>query len=423
MNKVFQNIQDSLSSYQNSKILVAVSGGLDSMVLLNALKALNHEPIALHVNYHLRGEESDGDEAFIREKCSLLNIQLLVKNIPLAEVLDEEGGNLQNKARTERYDWFEKTAKQFGDAIVLLGHHKDDQIETFLLQLFRGAGMRGLSAMPKTRDLFVRPLLDINRSEILEFAKRNDIPWREDSSNSSLKYSRNKLRQEYIPLIENNIPTIHSDIIEMIKVFQTNYLTLQHDAGKIAMQVIHHGHFDIESLDAWNDEFLIEVLRQVNLPIQIHSELRKLAQSVNNKFIAIEHQHGNRIVKTDNKLEFVNTSEPWTPQVIIEKVNELPANFNKDFIYLDATKIKGSLRLRLWQDGDKIAPIGVKGSQLVSKILHDVKMSTGARENYHILCDDNEIHWCPGYKVGRNAIATSNKVQILKCSITCKESV
>lgn len=423
MDRLLENIKSSLAEFSGAQLFMAVSGGVDSMVLLNALKMLGHEPIALHVNYHLRGEESEGDELFIREYCKTNNIELLVKSIDLNEILEKEGGNLQNKARTVRYNWFREVAEQYDNGLVLLGQHENDQIETFLLQLFRGAGMRGLSAMLKTRDIFVRPLLGCTREEILDFAKSHNIHWREDSSNTSLKYSRNRLRNEFIPVMEEAVPSLQSDIVSLVKVFQENYLATQTEAEKAVSEIQNLDSININSLESWEDEFLIEVLRQLNIPTTIYAELKKLINAENNKFIPFEHPDFERIVKVDGRLILERKKSILIPELVVESVQEIPETFDKETIYLDEDKLSGPLKLRKWKEGDKIASLGVEGSQLVSKILHDTKLPLMERENFYVLCDEKDIHWCPGLKVGGNAIATSSTIRILKCSLTYKESV
>ena len=422
MNKLFQNIQACLGPVGKSPIFVAVSGGVDSMVLLHATKILNYNPIALHVNYQLRGKESDDDDAFVREQCSRLNIEFHVKKVHLNKILKEEGGNLQNRARTLRYAWFKETAKHFNnDSIVLLGQHKDDQIETFLLQLFRGAGMRGLSAMPSKRDIFIRPLLKIDRSEILQFAKNNDIEWREDNTNSSLKYSRNKLRNEFIPFMEQRVPSVEKDILFLVNLFQVHYRSLQMKAQQKVSKIFEGDSVSFEELKTWDDTLLIEVLRQLKIAPQIIREIKKLMRSENNKYIDIEHKYFERILSINGTLKFIRKSNFPLVSLLIEHIQELPHTFDKDCIYLDEKKLSGPLRLRRWKKGDKIASLGVKGSQLVSKILHNAKVPAMERENYYVLSDDLQIHWCPRFKIGRNALATEESNQIIKCSITYKE--
>ncbi|MFZ9027533.1 MAG: tRNA lysidine(34) synthetase TilS [Crocinitomicaceae bacterium] len=423
MDKLLKNIESSIAEFSNAQLFVAVSGGVDSMVLLNAIKILGHDPIALHVNYHLRGQESEGDELFIRVYCKTNNIKLFVKSIDLNEVLEKEGGNLQNKARTVRYNWFREVAERYDNGIVLLGQHENDQIETFILHLFRGAGMRGLSAMLKTRDIFVRPLLDCSREDILDFARSHNIEWREDSSNTSLKYSRNRLRNEFIPVMEEAVPSFQKDIIRLVKVFQENYLTTQKEAEKTVSDILKLDTINIDSVESWEDEFLIEVLRQLNIPIPIYEELKKLIHTENNKFIPIEHEVYERIVKFENHLVLDRKKSLLLPDLLIESVKEIPEIFDKGSIYLDQDKLSGELRLRRWKEGDKIASIGVKGSQLISKILHDAKVAKKDREDFFVLCDDVDIHWCPNLKVGRNAIASTSTNRILKCSLIYKESV
>lgn len=422
MNNLRDHIAQKLDEYHNQSIYVAVSGGLDSMVLLHITQQLGYTPTALHVNYHLRGEESNQDQKFIENYCTSHQIPFLINEVELADILKTEGGNLQQTAREYRYNWFREILDKDEKAVILLAHHRDDQIETFFLQAFRGAGILGLSAMPFKKDNYLRPLLNISREEILDYAQKEKIDWREDSSNASLKYNRNKLRHEFIPYMEIKIPTLKADVSLLISLFQENYSAIQNKVLPIVSKVNDSGSMSVDLIRSLNDEELNELLRQLKIPIQMRGEVKKLADAENNKRIRLEGTLF-QLVKSDDVLRLVESKGKFDSAVLkIETLKDLPESFGKNEIYLDADKVQGELTLRNWKEGDRIYPIGLSGSQLISKVLHDQKVLPELRQHIQVLCDEKDILWCPGHKVGRTALATQNSKRILKCSITYKES-
>lgn len=421
--KLIDHINSKLNDVKGKDIFVAVSGGIDSMVLLFALNKLRLDPTALHVNYNLRDEESRGDEQFIEAFCNEHNISFEVRNVDLKTALNTNGGNLQQRAREIRYNWFEEIIQSNKNAIVLLGHHRDDQIETFFLQAFRGAGMLGLASMPEIKNKYKRPLLQVSRNEIEIFAREENISWREDSSNQSLKYNRNKLRHEFIPLMKDSVPTLKEDVSTLISLFQENYQIIQNKITPIVRESLKNETIPIETLNTLDDEELCEFLRQHNLNLRLKDDIRKLLLAENNKQIPVSHLLYSSLVKSEDTIRLVrNSNEDIKPTLNIEKVEALPDDFDKDSVYLDPDRIEGELKLRRWRESDRIASIGVPGSQLISKILHDNKVLPEERNEVLVLTDKNNILWCPGYKIGRTALATVDSSSILKCSITYKGS-
>lgn len=423
MRNLVKHISESLSDVNEGSIYVAVSGGLDSMVLLNILVAKGISPTVLHVNYNLRGEESDADQKFIEDHCNTNELELMVKNTDLAQILKDQGGNLQETARNVRYHWFEEIISSNPEAVILLAHHLDDQIETFFLQLFRGSGMLGLAGMSKIRKYFRRPLLDFTRKEIENYARENSVSWREDSSNRSLKYSRNKLRNEFIPFTESHNARIKEDIAYLVSVFQENYNAIQNHTRKTTDRLLENNYIGISELRSLNEEEINELLRQLGLPIQLRTEILKLTDSENNKRITLDHPRFSALVRSNHLIRIIAVDEEvLTANLKVESVQHLPDLFDKNSIYLDADKLHGELKLREWRESDRMAPIGVPGTQLISKILHDQKVSTEERSRFKILSDDKHILWCPGYKIGRIALANENTATILKCSVTYTKS-
>jgi tRNA(Ile)-lysidine synthase len=207
---MLQQFQNHLSQHfpflKGKKLLLAVSGGLDSMVLLHLFQQLDYEIVVLHCNFQLRGLESFGDQQFIQEYTSQHNIQLSFTQFDTEAFANDYKLSIQIAARELRYSWFyEQLEIQEGD-YILTAHHADDNLETFFINLSRGTGLDGLTGIPAQNDTVIRPLLPFTRKEIEEYAAKQDLKWREDSSNASDKYLRNKIRHHLIPILKELNP-------------------------------------------------------------------------------------------------------------------------------------------------------------------------------------------------------------------------
>lgn len=395
------------------KVFVACSGGVDSMVLLHLLKELGAKIHALHVNYHLRDQDSDLDELFVKNYCQEQQIPFDCLSIDMKSYLQQNKGNLQEQARKIRYEWFEQFLTP--NTYLALGHHFDDQLETFYQHLARKSGILGMACMLEQHDQVIRPLLSYRKNEIKEFALLTQLKWREDKSNTSLKYTRNRLRNEFIPFLEQKIPSLDSSVRLLIQVFQDNYKDLVLSVQSI-LQQIQTEHFI--KLTDWNklstDQQLIiiksfgfsssqlEVIHQLGLA----QKGKKLASS---KYDIVRETLGLSII--------LRHKEQTIPILEIKKVSFLPSAFTKNEIYLDESKLKGTLQIRLWQIGDRISPVGLKGSQLISDVITDAKIPNSKRKGICVVHDEQEIHWCVGLKIGRKALADKNVNSILKISL------
>jgi tRNA(Ile)-lysidine synthase len=294
-----QHIQHFFEQHRHIPIAVACSGGVDSMTLLALLNTLQLPLLALHVNYHLRGEESIKDQQLVEAFCAEKNIPIKIKSIFLAEQLAEKGGNLQDEARKIRYAFFEEI-KQQHKATIALAHHADDQIETFFLQLARHAGTMGLACMLPEHNNFIRPLLTIKKEDIQEYAQQNNIPWREDASNATNHYRRNKLRNQFIPELQAAIPSLTESVLLLIKTFQENQLELTASIQPISQHIQHTKQLPFTHFDPLTDSQLIELLRQQNIPFGFLNELHKLRHAENGKRIIIKKRKLQIIRKKDN---------------------------------------------------------------------------------------------------------------------------
>ena len=212
---------------KGDRILVALSGGVDSMVLAELLRREGYDIAFAHCNFHLRGSESDGDEQFVREYAERVGVELFVKQFDTLQFVDNNKVSVEMAARELRYAWFNDLCRDTRPYVstkwtnlrfdkLALAHHADDQIETFFINLLRGSGIKGLKAMQPCNGMYIRPLLWASREEIKKFAIENDIQWREDSTNSDTVYLRNKIRHDLMPVFDNIKPESREKILESV---------------------------------------------------------------------------------------------------------------------------------------------------------------------------------------------------------------
>lgn len=394
----------------DKKVYIACSGGVDSMLLAQLFSKFCINITILHVNYHLRDEESNLDEKFVKDFCSNLNLNFDCLSINMNEFLKLNGGNLQEQARKIRYNWFSKFITN-SNSYLILGHHFDDQIETFYQNLSRKSGILGLACMLEKRENILRPLLSFTKEEIILFSKQNSYTWREDKSNLSLKYTRNKFRNEFLPFLFNQIPTLKDSISILIKVFQDNQFEIEKFIEPICKKIKNEKILPIKIYEELSIEQKIVLLKHFCFSSKQLKEVEKLIFAQKGKYL-ISKTH--RITKESKFLSFsLLNSKVNSPTFTIEKTTSLPKTFNLKEIYLDVAKIKGTLKIRKWEIGDKISPIGMKGSKLISDIITESKILNTNRNDIFVLVDDENIHWCLGLKIGRKAIANSASEKII----------
>ena len=233
------------------KLYIAISGGVDSSVLLHILVSLNLKPHLLHVNFKLRGEEANKDEEFVRELSQKYDLEFSSKSFDAYAISQELRLTVQETARKLRYDWFEEIMDP--DSLLLTAHHLNDSIETFFINLLRGTGLKGLTGIPESRGNIYRPLLHVSKLAICEYSDKHNVEWREDSSNSLDKYLRNKVRHDLIPRIEDSgngiytkMDTMLQDLQaadELIKDTADNWFKVNVENNSIDLKVLKEDHF------------------------------------------------------------------------------------------------------------------------------------------------------------------------------------
>ncbi len=414
MAKLEQHIAEFLGDDPTKHYFVACSGGVDSMVLVHILHKLGKRISVLHVNYMLRGEDSERDQELVERVCQQKGITAHVKRVDFNIYLASSGGNLQDEARKVRYKYFENFKLKENIRIVL-AQHADDQVETFFLNLSRNAGIMGLACMLPEHKGYLRPLLPFTKDEVRNYALENDVLWREDVSNASNKYSRNKLRNVLIPELEQTVPSIKESVLTLVKVFQATQKELHDKLQPIKIAILNSQKLSFEQYDLMDEYDQLELLRQLEIPASILSEFAKLRSAEKGRMIPVSHQTFRTIIREDGYF-FFQKEEGFTilPQLHIEEVKELPTVFTKHELYVDPLKIKGEIAVRRWKEGDRMKPIGMKGSKLISDILSDAKIPHHARHLQMVVHDDEKILWCVGLSVSREATSklTDDNLQL-----------
>ena len=396
-------------------LYVACSGGVDSVILFHLMRLISEKVNLLHVNYNLRGVESEKDCAFVSELAKEYSVPVFIKEVDTNAYLDKYGGNLQEVARDIRYNFFEEYLSKDKDALLVLGHHADDQVETFFQHLARKSGILGMSCMLDVDRQLIRPLLTYSKEAIYSLAALHNWKWREDSSNLEIKYTRNKLRNEFIPQMEREIPTLKESVMCLVSTFQENQQLLENSIQPIYQVIKQTKAFYFDDFDRLSHEERICLLQKLSYPTSILREIEKLRKSQKGKSIIIQ---GAEIYRESDCFLFLSEQETVCfPSLLIEEVKSLPICFSSDILYLDQAKLKGELRLRRWQVGDRISPIGMKGSKLISDILTDAKIASYQRKHQLVLVDDEKIIWCVGFRVSRLIQVTETTQKILQVTL------
>ncbi|WP_281240024.1 tRNA lysidine(34) synthetase TilS [Flavobacterium praedii] len=435
MKNALQNhIDTEIPFLKQKKLLLAVSGGLDSMVLLHLFKELKYEIAIAHCNFQLRGIESFGDQKFIQDYAEVHSIPIYVTQFDTIAFAKDYKLSTQVAARELRYNWFYELMDTENYDYVLTAHHADDNLETFLINLTRGTGLEGLTGIPEQNDKIIRPLLYFSRNEIDNYAKEQTISWREDSSNASDKYLRNKIRHHLIPVLKELNPSFITSFLKTESYLQES-LVMVEDAAIMVYQQVAKEDGDLIYFD------LVKLLQLPNYKSYLYQWLKEfgftawddiydLVKSQSGKQIFT---NGFRLLKDRDSLVLVpiEDSEIEEDFYIDECQNEVKIPLNITFckvsdisvatnktIFVDADQLVFPLKIRKWKNGDIFIPFGMDGkSKKVSKLFKDEKLSLLEKENVWILCSNNQIVWVIGIRAdNRFRIADSTK-NILKIEL------
>ena len=401
-------------NWPNKHVLVACSGGVDSMVLLHAIIGAGLKPEVMHVNYGLRGADSDADEELVAHFAQKHGLMLHLYHCPV-ELTQQSGNNLQAAARAFRRNHFQEWVARSSDHVVVLAHHANDQVETFFLQLFRGSGTFGLGGMHPERGQLVRPFLEIEKTDLIAYARENNVPWREDQSNASSKYLRNLFRNELLPSLAKNHPDLSKNILLLMRLFRQRQAEIRQHILEMSSRWQEKKELSCEDWLNLDEEQQVAFLHTAGFPLWARGRFTGLAQGrTSARFFVGD----NEVIKQDSQTIVQQRHSgdfPWDFK--IEKIEILPEVFDKWTVYLDAGRLSGELFLRTPEPGDRIASVGLKGSQAVNTVLKDFGIPANKRADFPLLTDGKSVLWLPGIKVGQSALANMNSREILKVSM------
>ncbi len=398
MNKVHEII----SKYPASQYILACSAGVDSMVLFHFFLAHQLPFSVAHVNYKLRGEDSEADAQWIRDLCLLHHIPCYERTHDLGEQLTLEGGNLQQEARTIRYQFFKELVGEASDVLIVTAHHQDDQIETFFLHLFRNSGLSGLAGMHELRGGILRPFLHISKSEIIDYTKVHGISWREDKSNADSKYQRNAIRLDVIPALEKLNPSIKEQVLILQNTCYHSYLEVYEKAKALAIQWKNQGVIPIMEL-AEDQTLLVEAFKMLEIEPRFISSIRQLADAENNKRVYLAHNPlgYQELIKFKDKLYLIDDTPCIDFSFTVARVDSLPAQFTPLTFYLDPHQVTGELKLFRGKLRETFVPVGMHSAKTVNAILKDHGIPAFQRVDWPVLCIDNQLIGIPGVSLNR----------------------
>ncbi len=425
---IFQNFP----FLSGKKLLLATSGGLDSMVMVDLFHKLSFKIAIAHCNFQLRGVESFEDQNFVQHYAEANEIKLFVTQFDTEAFAKDYKISTQVAARELRYNWFYELLETENFDYVLTAHHADDNLETFLINLVRGTGLDGLTGIPAKNENVIRPLLLFSRQEIEQYAKEDNIDCREDSSNALDKYLRNKIRHNLIPILKE-LNTDFLSSFHKTQVYLQESKTMVEDASimvyqQVAKEIGEDIHFDLNKLQQLPNykSYLYQWLREFGFSawddIYDLVESQSGKQVFSNEFRLLKNR-GFLILSTinieDKKEEyyiFKDQKEIDSPlNLSFSKVADIGIGSNRA-IFVDEDKLHFPLVLRRWKEGDSFQPFGMEGkSKKVSKIFKDEKLSLIDKENTWLLCSDDKIIWIIGirqderFKIEKT---TKNRIQI-----------
>ena len=432
--KLQKHITHDFPFLEQKKLFLAVSGGLDSMVLVHLFQQLDFEIAILHCNFQLRGLESFGDQNFIQNYAQENNIPIFITQFDTTAFAKDYKLSTQVAARELRYSWFYEQLEANNFDYLLTAHHADDTIETFLINLTRGTGLEGLTGIPKQNDKVIRPLLCFTRQEIEDYAKENKIEWREDSSNASDKYLRNKIRHHLIPILKELNPNF-MDSFQNTQNYLQDAQMLVEDASimvyqQVAKQEEEAIFFDLNQLKKlpnyksylyqWLNEFgftawddIYDLVDSQSGKQVFSAEFRLLKDRdflILSPLNAIDEEAEYNIDSSQNQINIpLNLS--------FSKVTDISIGSNTT-IFVDEDTLQFPLVLRHWKEGDSFQPFGMNGkSKKVSKLFKDEKLSLIDKENVWLLCSGTEIVWIIGMRQDDRFRITNTTKNLLKIQL------
>ncbi|HNQ26353.1 MAG TPA: tRNA lysidine(34) synthetase TilS [Aquaticitalea sp.] len=432
MKTKFRNhIAENLPFLSNSKLLIAVSGGIDSVVLAHLCMQAKLNISLAHCNFNLRGDESNADEDFVLQLAEDWHLDVFIENFDTENHAKTHKLSTQVAARELRYNWFSTLAQQLDFDYILTAHHADDSLETILINLTRGTGLDGLTGIPEVNFNIVRPLLPFSREAIENYAKENHLHWREDSSNLTNKYLRNRLRHEVIPRLKSIHPQLLHSVSTTVQnlhysrqIIEDAMVRVQKKVVTVDGEVIK---LNIKKLQKLSDPkiYLYQLLKEFNFTNwddvaglltaqsgkQVFSATHRLLKDRTHLLLAeiISKETSTAINISDSD---TSVTTPFGTMVFGEVNAVLEKSVHS--IFVDKDKLHYPLTIRKWEQGDVFYPIGMVGKKKLSKYFKDEKLSLIDKENVWVLCSNNAVVWVVGMRADERFKVTPSTKAIVQ---------
>ena len=437
------------------KLLLAVSGGVDSVVLCELCKLAGFDFVIAHCNFQLRGEESKRDEQFVRELTKKYNVEIFVKKFDTEKYAEENKLSIQVAARELRYGWFNQIVNGQLSMVnshagfirhspltihhILTAHHANDNIETLLINFFKGSGINGLRGILPKHGNIIRPLLFAKKEELIEFAKENNLSYVEDSSNVSDKYTRNYFRNQLIPSVQKVFPQVEDNLLNNIQRFkdiETLYQqSIELHKKKLLEKKGEEIHIPVLKLFKSDPlpTIVYEIIKDFGFTSNQTEDVIKLLNSDSGKYVQ---SHTHKIIKNRNWLIITSSLTTVAENILIEEEDKVVEFLNgklemkqisaagyklsgsESIAQLDSDEIKFPLLLRKWKQGDYFYPLGMKKKKKLSRFFIDQKLSLTEKENIWMLEMNKKIIWIVGKRIDDRFKITPKTKNILKISLS-----
>ena len=433
---MLQKVQKFISENQlldpcKGAVVVGVSGGSDSVVLLDLLHKSGYKCLVAHCNFHLRTEESNRDQEFVRALSEELGIHFIHTDFQTIEHARLNRISVEMAARDLRYNWFEKIRLAHRAQAIATGHHLDDNIETVLMNLTRGTGIKGLTGIPLRNGFVVRPLLSSSREEIKQYIAENKLQYVEDSTNFSTDIIRNKFRHLIIPALEEINPAFRNSCIETIENLQGAYQIFQQEISEIKNEITRYTNTTL-SIDYFKliqyqgyQTILFELLKDYGFNRdQVRQIIQSLHAEAGKQYYSGTHcllKDRNQLIIRPNVINPDNGSKTNTDNNLSIRIFDKDESFvlsrDNQTIHLDADKVSLPLIIRRWQEADYFYPIGMKGKKKLSDFLIDLKINRFEKEETDIVLSGDQILWVVGLRIDERFKVTNQTRRILEIAM------
>jgi len=416
------------------RFLLTISGGIDSVVMAELFYAARIDFDFAHCNFHLRGEESDGDQVFVENLAQRMNVKCFVNHFDTQDYAGKNGISIQMAARDLRYEWFEEIREKNGYNFIVTGHNRNDMVETVLINFARGSGIRGLSGIRARHGFLIRPLLFASRAEIRKYADVHSLSWREDSSNAETKYIRNRIRHVLIPEFEAINPSFMQNATDTIShLSQTEQLlnlALAQIKKSVWIELPDKFLIDIEKLTEFPavETLLFEFLREFGCtPILVRSIMSSFESTPGKRFITRTHsitRDRTHLIITksgvpvDTEMEIDADTALVTYPIYLTLVSikvkpgyTIPSE--NRYAVLDWDQLVFPLTIRRWRSGDHFHPLGMKGTKKISDFLIDNKVPLPDKQHVWVIESSGNIVWVVNHRIDDRYRITAKTSQVL----------